>query len=103
MYAIVQSGSQQFKVAKGDVISVAKLDGKAGDQVMLDQVLLVVDGEKITIGTPVVKGAKVQGQIMAQTKGDKIISFKYRRRKDSRRTRGSRQPYTELKVLAISA
>ncbi len=103
MYAIVQSGSQQFKVAKGDVISVAKLDGKAGDQVMLDQVLLVADGEKITIGTPVVKGAKVQGQIMAQTKGDKIISFKYRRRKDSRRTRGSRQPYTELKVLAISA
>ena len=103
MYAIVQSGCQQFKVAKGDVITVAKLEGKAGDKVVLDKVLLVSDGDKISLGQPVVKGAKVMTQLVAQTKGPKVISFKYRRRKDSRRTRGSRQPYTQLKVTGISA
>lgn len=102
MYAIVQSGCQQFKVAKGDVISVAKRAGKAGDKVKLE-VLLLADGDKITIGAPQVKGAQAEGTIVAQTKGPKVISFKYRRRKDSRRTRGSRQPYTELKITALSA
>ena len=102
MYAIVQSGCQQFKVVKGDVISVAKRPGKAGDKVKLD-VLLLADGDNITVGAPKVKGAKAEGTIVAQTRGPKVISFKYRRRKDSRRTRGSRQPYTELKIPALSA
>ena len=75
---------------------------KAGDKVKLD-VLLLADGDNITVGAPKVKGAKAEGTIVAQTRGPKVISFKYRRRKDSRRTRGSRQPYTELKITALSA
>ncbi len=102
MYAIVQSGSQQFKVAKGDVITVAKLAGEAGEKVVFDRVLFVADGAKFRLGTPLVEGAKVEGTIVGQKRGEKVVAFRYRRRKNSQRIRGSRASLTDVKVTAIA-
>jgi large subunit ribosomal protein L21 len=103
MFAIVQTGGKQYRVEAGDVIVVEKLATEAGAEIVLDKVLLVGDGENVTIGRPVVAGAKVTAQVVSQAKGPKIIVFKKRSKKGYKKTQGHRQKYTELKIKTISA
>jgi len=99
MFAVIQTGGKQYKVAKDDVIRVEKLAGEAGADVVLDQVLMV--GEKI--GAPLVAGAKVTATVVAQARGPKLIVFKKRRRQNSRRKNGHRQDITILRITDITA
>ena len=101
MYAIVESGGKQYAVSPGDRIKVERLSGEIGSQVDLGRVLLVGDGEQVKVGTPVVDGARVTGKIVAQGRGPKLIVFKLRRRKNSRRKLGHRQAFTELEVVEV--
>lgn len=99
MFAVIQTGGKQYKVANGDVIRVEKLAGEAGGSVVLDQVLMV--GEKI--GAPLVAGATVTAEVVAQARGPKLIVFKKRRRQNSRRKNGHRQDITILRITDITA
>ena len=99
MFAVIQTGGKQYKVANGDVIRVEKLAGEAGGSVVLDQVLMV--GEKI--GAPLVAGATVTAEVVAQARGPKLIVFKKRRRQSSRRKNGHRQDITILRITDITA
>ena len=103
MYAVIKTGGKQYKVAEGDTLRVEKLDGNEGDTVELDQVLLIGDGDNITVGAPTVSGAKVSATIKSQARDKKIKVVKFKRRKDYRRTQGHRQSYTELEIGAIAA
>lgn len=103
MYAIVRTGGKQYQVASGDQLRVEKLEGNVGDTVDLTDVLMVVDGENITVGQPVVENAKVTAKIAEQGKGKKTIVFKKKRRKGYRLKKGHRQAYTALKIEEISA
>lgn len=103
MYAIVKTGGKQVKVAKGDTLNVEKLEAKAGETVTLDSVLLLADGDKITVGTPLVEGATVTAKVVEQIKDKKVIVFKKKRRQNYRRKRGHRQQLTVLEVTAINA
>ena len=103
MYAVIKTGGKQYKVEKGSTLRVEKLEGAAGTQLTFSEVLLVADGENIQIGTPMLGGAKVSAEIVAQEKGEKLIVFKFRRRKAYRRKNGHRQSYTAIKVTDISA
>lgn len=102
MYAIVQTGGKQYKVAEGETFAVEKLEGKVGDKIKLDHVL-ALGSSKLEIGSPLVKGASVSAEIIAQEKGDKVIVFKKKRRHNYRRKIGHRQMLTTLKVTGISA
>ncbi|HEX2673101.1 MAG TPA: 50S ribosomal protein L21 [Polyangiaceae bacterium] len=102
MYAVIKTGGKQYRVSEGDRLRVEKLEGAVGDKLDFPEVLMI-GGEKVSIGAPLVKGAKVAAEITAQGWGKKIIVFKMRRRKRYRRKNGHRQPYTELKVTGISA
>src|SRR5690348_2865328 len=101
MYAIFQSGSRQYRAEAGQLLRVEKIDKKLGEQFDMDQVLFV-GGEKAAVGTPTVKGAKVTVVVTQQTRDDKILIFKKKRRQGYRRLGGHRQPFTELFVVAIS-
>lgn len=103
MFAVVRTGGKQYKVASGDVIFVEKLEGEKGETLTLDDVLMVGDAGKITVGTPVVKGASVTAEILGQDRAQKIIVFKKQRRKNHRRKNGHRQRITVLKVKDIKA
>jgi large subunit ribosomal protein L21 len=103
MFAVVKTGGKQYKVASGDVIKVEKLEAEAGATIALDQVLMVGGEAGVTVGAPTVVGASVAAQVLEQTKGPKVITFKKRRRKNSRRTRGHRQLITVLRVTGITA
>ena len=103
MYAVIKTGGKQYRVGKGDTLRVEKLEGKVGDAVTFDQVLLVNgDGEgSLKVGRPLVAGATVQAKIVTQDLGPKVIIFKFRRRKNYRRHRGHRQPFTALQITDI--
>lgn len=101
MYAIIESCGKQYKVAQGDVVFFEKLDAEEGKKVTFDKVVLVSDGEKIEIGNPYVKGFKVEGKVVAHGKGKKILVFKYKAKKNYRRTQGHRQPYTKVEITSI--
>jgi large subunit ribosomal protein L21 len=103
MYAVIKTGGKQYKVQEGDTIRVEKLDGKEGDEIKLDSVLMLTDGEKVTVGTPMVKGASVSATVKAQGRGKKIKIIKFKRRKQYRRQAGHRQAYTELAITGIKA
>ncbi len=103
MFAVIKTGGKQYKVAKDDIIKVEKLGGEAGQNIDLDQVLMVGEGNKVTVGSPLVDGASVQAEVLEQGRGDKIIVFKRKRRKDYRRTKGHRQDLTVLRVTNIAA
>ncbi|MDB4954626.1 MAG: ribosomal protein [Myxococcales bacterium] len=105
MYAVIQTGGKQYRVEPGKTVMVEKLAGDAGAKVVFDQVLLVSsgDGGSVTIGKPLVKGAKVSGEIVEQTRGDKLIVFKFRHRKNYVRKNGHRQDLTAVKIAAIEA
>lgn len=102
MYAIVESGGQQFRVEEGAKLRVNLLKANVGDEVLLDKVLLL-GGEKFTVGAPYVEGASVKAEVVDHVMGEKVIVFKKWRRNDSRRTTGHRQRYTTLKIKAITA
>ncbi len=103
MYAIIETGGKQYRVSQGERIRVERLPGEVGAEVGFDRVLLVGDGEAVTVGTPVVQGAKVTGRIVAQDRARKVIVFKFQRRKNYRRKQGHRQHYTELQVTSVTA
>ena len=103
MYAVVKTGGKQYRVAKDDVLTVEKLDGDAGASVELDEVLAMDDGKGLTVGAPLVDGARVAAEVLEQKKGDKIVIFKKKRRKNYRRTRGHRQQLTVIRITDILA
>ena len=103
MYAIIESCGKQYKVAEGDVVFFEKLDAEEGKKVTFDNVILVSDGKDVKVGTPYVKGCKVEGTVVAQGKGPKIIVYKYKAKKNYRRTQGHRQPYTKVEIKSIKA
>jgi large subunit ribosomal protein L21 len=105
MYAVIQTGGKQYRVEPGKTIVVEKLDGDKGTQIVFDEVLLVSsgDGGSVTVGKPTVSGAKVTGEIVEQTRGDKLVVFKFRRRKNYVRRNGHRQDLTVVKVADIKA
>ena len=102
MYAVFKTGGKQYRVAAGDKLRVEKLPGNVGDAVTFDQVLMV-GGEAVKLGTPLLGGAKVEAKIAAQGLGKKLIVFKFRRRKNYRRKNGHRQPFTALEIVNIVA
>ncbi|HEY1944676.1 MAG TPA: 50S ribosomal protein L21 [Roseiarcus sp.] len=101
MFAVIKTGGKQYKVAADNTITVMALDGEAGAQVTFEDVLALFDGETSQIGAPHVAGAKVVGEIVEQTRGPKVIAFKKRRRKNSRRKRGHKQDLTIVKITEI--
>ena len=103
MFAVIKTGGKQYKVQKDDKLLVEKLEAKEGDKVMLDQVLMVVDGKKTVVGEPLIKGAKVEATIVAQTRGPKITVFKKKRRQNYRRKKGHRQDLTMIEITNIKA
>lgn len=100
MYAIVETGGKQYKVSTDEVIKVEKLNAQVGDKVNLT-VLMLVDGDKVTCGTPTVANATCVAEVVEHGKGDKIVVFKYKPKKNVRRKQGHRQPYTALKIITI--
>jgi len=103
MYAIIQTGGKQYKVQAGDVIFVEKLSANAGDSVTFDHVLAVSKDGSLTAGSPTVAGASVTGKVEQQVKGEKIIVFKYKPKKNYKRKQGHRQPYTKVTIESIKA
>lgn len=102
MYAVIKTGGKQHRVCEGDVIAIEKINGEKGEAVVFDQVLMVEKEGDIRIGRPVVEGAKVTGEIVAQTKGEKLIVFKMKRRKGFSKKNGHRQLLTRMKIKEIS-
>jgi large subunit ribosomal protein L21 len=102
MYAVIKTGGKQQRVSEGDVINIEKIEGVKGDTVVFDQVLMVAGDDDIRIGKPVVEGAKVTGEILNQTKGDKLVVFKMKRRKGYHKKTGHRQLLTSMKIKEIS-
>ena len=100
MYAVIRTGGKQYRVSQGDTLRVEKLAGSVGDVVTLSEVLLV-GGDAMKIGQPMVAGASVEAKITGQGRGEKIIVFKFRRRKNYRRKAGHRQPITTLQLTSI--
>ena len=101
MFAVIKTGGKQYKVAADNEITVMALDGEAGAQVTFEEVLALFDGETNQIGAPHVVGARVLGEIVEQTRGPKVIAFKKRRRKNSRRKHGQKQDLTIVRITQI--
>ena len=103
MYAIIKTGGKQYKVAEGDVLFVEKLDAEEGASVTFEEVLAVLDGDNVKVGTPLVEGAKVTAKVEKNGKGKKIRVFKYKAKSNYRRRMGHRQPYTKVTIKSITA
>jgi len=101
MFAVIKTGGKQYRVAAGDVLKIEKLDVAIGEQVELGEVLLLGKGDSIKVGTPVVAGAIVRGEVKEQGRAAKVIAFKKRRRQNSKRTRGHRQQLTTIRITDI--
>ena len=101
MYAVIETGGKQYRVAEGETLRVEKLDASAGDKLTFEPLLVADDGGGVAVGRPKVAGAKVEAEVIEQGLGKKIIIFKYKRRKSYRRKNGHRQPFTALKITAI--
>lgn len=102
MYAVVESGGKQYRVEEGATLQVEELDAEPGTAVTLDRVLLIADGDNVTVGAPVVKGASVQATVVRHGRGKKVIVFKYKSKAHQRRKRGHRQNFTALRIDKIS-
>lgn len=102
MYAVVKTGGKQYKVAAGEKLKIETIPGDVGSEIVLDQVLMLADGDAVTLGTPLVSGASVKATVLSHGRGDKVRIFKLRRRKHYQKRQGHRQNYTEIKIDAIS-
>jgi large subunit ribosomal protein L21 len=103
MYAVIKTGGKQYRVSAGEKLKVETIAAEVGSEIVLDQVLLVADGDKVTAGTPLVSGAAVKATVVSHGRGEKIKIFKLRRRKHFRKTLGHRQNYTEIQISGITA
>src|SRR5690606_38529102 len=101
MFAVIKTGGKQYRVATNDVLNIEKLDGEAGSEVEFTEVLMIGGNGTTQIGTPTVSGAKVTAELVEQTRGPKLIAFKKRRRKNSRRKKGHRQDLTKVRITNI--
>ncbi len=101
MYAVLETGGKQYRVQVGDEINVEKLGIEAEQEVVFDKILVVGEGSDVKVGAPYVEGASVKGTVLENGKGKKIIVFKYKAKKDYRKKRGHRQPYTTVRIDAI--
>lgn len=101
MYAIIETGGKQYRVQNGDQIVVEKLGAEAGETVVFDKVLVVGEGEGVKVGAPYVEGTAVEGKVVENGKGKKVIIFKYKAKKDYRKKQSHRQPYTMVEITAI--
>lgn len=102
MYAVIQTGGKQYRVAQGDKVRVEKIVADEGQDVELDRVLMIGDGDAVTIGTPLVSGASVTAKVRAQGRAKKVKIIKFRRRKHHMKRQGHRQSYTELEITGIN-
>ncbi len=103
MYAVIATGGKQYRVTEGDTLKVEKLAGEEGSEIELDQVLMVADGDKIQVGTPVLDKGAVTAKIKSHGRGKKVEIVKFRRRKHHRKQMGHRQDYTEIEINTIKA
>ena len=103
MYAVIKTGGKQYRIQVGEKLKVEQLDVENGSELVIDQVLMVADGDKVSVGTPLVSGAKVSATVLGQGRHDKIRIFKMRRRKHYQKHQGHRQNYTEIQITGISA
>ena len=101
MYAIIATGGKQYRVSQGDVIYIEKVNQDVDSTISFD--VLMIGGEEVKVGNPVIEGAKVEGKVLAQVKGEKIVIYKYRSKKNYHRKAGHRQPYTKVEITAINA
>jgi large subunit ribosomal protein L21 len=102
MFAVIRTGGKQYKVANGDVVSIEKLDGAAGDKITFGEVMML-GGDSPKHGAPLISGASVAAEVLEHGKGDKVVAFKKKRRKNTHRKRGHRQHFTKVKITGISA
>jgi len=102
MYAVIKSGGKQYRVKEGDKLKLEKLPAEIGSEVEFDQVLMVADGDDVTVGAPMVANATVKAEVTAQARHSKVKIIKFRRRKHHRKQMGHRQYYTEVKITAIN-
>jgi large subunit ribosomal protein L21 len=103
MYAVIETGGKQYRVAPGDVVQIERLDHPVGAVVEFDRVLALSGDQGLVLGAPVVERARVAAEVVAQTRGPKVIAFKKKRRKNHRKTRGHRQEITTIKITQIAA
>lgn len=103
MFAVIVTGGKQYKVAEGDTLFIEKLNAEEGSAVTFDQVLMVGEGDSVTVGAPVVDGAKVEAKVVKNGKAKKIYVFKMKRKKNERTKKGHRQPYTKIEITKINA
>jgi large subunit ribosomal protein L21 len=103
MYAVVKTGGKQYRVSAGEKLKIEQIPADIGAEIVLDQVLMVADGDAVRMGSPLVSGASVKAKVLAHGKGDKVRIFKLRRRKHYRKSQGHRQQYTEIEILGIAA
>ena len=102
MFAVFESGGKQHRVVEGEVIRLERLAGEPGEQVVFDRVLMIAEGNEIAVGTPLLEGGEVAGEVLAQGRAKKIRVIKFKRRKNYLRRKGHRQAYTDVKITAIS-
>ena len=103
MFAVFSSGGKQHRVTEGEIVKIELLKAEPGEEVVFDQVLMVADGDDVSVGAPYVEGGKVTAEVLRHDRGKKINVLKFKRRKDFLRRQGHRQYFTELKITAISA
>lgn len=103
MYAIVRTGGKQYQVSPGDIILIEKLTAAAGEEIALNEVLMVKDDDRLRLGTPIVENSSVKAKVLSHGRAKKIIVFKFKRRKQYRKTRGHRQDFTRIQIQEIIA
>ena len=103
MYAIIETGGKQYKVSQGDVVFIEKLDAEENAEITFDKVLMAGEGDSVKVGAPTVEGATVSAKVLKNGKAKKVIVFKMKRKKNERKRKGHRQPYTKVEITAINA
>lgn len=103
MYAVVKTGGKQYRVSAGEKLKIESIAAEVGQEIVLDQVLAIADGDAVKLGTPLVAGASVKAKVVAHGRGEKVRIFKMRRRKHYRKSQGHRQNFTEIEILGIAA
>ena len=102
MYAVVKTGGKQYRVSTGEKLKIEQIPADVGAEIVLDEVLLIADGDTVRMGTPMLAGAQIKAKVLAHGRGDKVHIFKMRRRKHYRKSQGHRQNYTEIEILGIA-